>query len=181
MKRTVSILLAFIMILSLASCSGGKEESKPEGAAGGFAGMANPWTDTDSDTVFSKTGFRFVEPQGAYDIVFRYNDSDGLAEMQFVLNKTEWCARVQKGESPSDISGMNYEWSEDYDVRIINNSLELTGKGHKASDDNGKKMAYAGQWFYEAGRYNFSLSTVAEKNDEVNIDAVASEVFVPEN
>lgn len=178
MKRAVSILLVLFMILSLTSC-GTKGKGKPSENTGRSAGMANPWADTDSDTVFSKTGFRFSEPENASDIVYRYNESAGLAEMQFTLNKTEWCARVKKGESPEDISGMNYEWTESFDVSMAYNGSGFKGSGYCAPDDGGRKTAYCGQWFHEKEQYNLSLSAVSDESNE-DIAAVAAAVFLSE-
>ncbi|MDO4488585.1 MAG: hypothetical protein Q4B67_05815 [Eubacteriales bacterium] len=198
MKRILALLLVAVLIFSMAGCgkkSSGdgsektetvekttkaKKDTSDNQPANTGIGLANPWEDVDADTLYSYLGFRFTEPEKAKDIVYRWEDADGIGEIQFTLNKVEWTARAKQADEMLDISGMNYVWENSDTAYLTNYNFELDGEYYYTPD--GKKTAHMANWFYQGAtedyQYTFTVSCVTDK--DVDISDVASQVIVLE-
>ncbi|MBE5960350.1 MAG: hypothetical protein E7256_03025 [Lachnospiraceae bacterium] len=186
MKKMFALLLAVVMLLSLTGCgkkeaqetqnqeiqSTSQTEKKPDGQDD------HSWEDVDADTIYSYLGFRFTEPAGATNIIYRWDAANSIGQMQFQLSGTEWTARAKKTTSIEDISGMSYSWDTLHHAYITNYNFELCGDYHFAAD--GKEVAHAGLWFYEGADsdYHFTFSLTCKTKEEVDIAVVASQIFV---
>ena len=199
MKKTLTFLLALLMVLSLAACGGKNEGSgsaaastaEPTAAAGGAtsgtATIANPWETVSGDDIFNYIGYRFGIPEGAENVQYFWNASAGIAEMQFTdLIGADFTARAKVTGAFENIAGMYYDFASDpdnggngTDCYIWNNGQELSGE-YRAMKD-GESYVNLGLWFYEgsAASYSFSLSTVTDQGF-INPSLTASEVFLLE-
>lgn len=183
MKKTVAIMLAALMIMSLSAC-GSKKPADSKANSSQQQYVANPWVEVSADTMYNSIGFRFGVPDGATNVIYRWDEEDGIAEMQFTdafgVNIT---ARAKKTEAFEDISGMYYDFSQNPDnyghgpdLFLNNETIEnLRGDWHLLDTENG--MVNLGMWFYKgsAGSYSFTISAVT---DSGVIDLHYNEVFV---
>lgn len=198
MKRTLALLLAVILVLCLAACGGktpandpandpannpsGKTDDQPDNPP--EEQQENPWTEVSADEVYNHLGFRFGIPDGSTNIIYRWDDKDGIAEMLFTdIHGVEITARAKRTLEFEDISGMEYDFSQNPDnyghgpdLYLNNDSIDnLRGDWHLLNTDEG--MVNLGQWFYEGSPccYSFSISAVT---DAGVIDMHYNEVFV---
>lgn len=183
MKKILAILLAALMLISFAAC--GKKPAAPKAeepeTPASDAGVANPWKEVSADEINGCIGYQFGIPENAADIVYLWNETDGIAEMQFKLNDCDYTARAKKTDALEDISGMNYDFSNNEDnygkgpdIFISNNDQELRGDYYLLEAEN--EFVNLGVWFYEneTDKYSFSLSTVTDSF----VDMPQNEVFI---
>ena len=187
MKRFIVLMLAAVTVLSLAACGGKKEEqaepaekaeqTEEEGEVLDFAAIGNPWIETDADEIEEKTGFRFTEPEGATDIVYRWNESIKLAEMLFTLDEVEWTARLRNCEKSMDITGLHYSWNADnYGYGLTSKFRDIEGEVRILEVEDGMTVNM-GQWFDEETGRMMSISTTTAKGIKAT-SPIAAKVFV---
>ncbi|MCQ2435256.1 MAG: hypothetical protein MJ062_08475 [Oscillospiraceae bacterium] len=198
MKKMFVIVPAAAMLLSLAACgktpssdqevttvpTSAAETTQPASAENQ---LGNPWTEVSADDIYNYLGYRFGIPEGAEEICYFWNETNGIAEMQFKnAQGYSLTARAKKTDALEDISGMYYDFGDNTDnygygpdCFIRNNDQELRGDYYLYGQEG--EYAELGVWFYEgsADSYSFSLSTVND-TDFIDISQDAGEVFILE-
>lgn len=158
------------MVLLCASvlCSAAFEKTEKTPSAG----LANPWMETDPEGLMKTLGLQFEVPEEAEEVIYRMNESEQIAEMQFVLNDIPFNARIKPaGLEMEDISGMNYEW--DYEKE--SNDRWFQEKIMRGRD--GKDTVEVFLWFDIVPGLTYSLSCKAPDLDGFDITAVAEMVY----
>lgn len=148
-----------------------EEEAAPEDAAEGTF-MGNPWEDSDLESLQGKVaGVKL--PVGAEDIVCRWNETIGMAEVDFTLYGEAHSMRFQQGDSFEDISGLEYEWESQYDTLIH----DRTAKVRRAKDSSIGMDIDSVIWFDEEIGTNYSLYTEGVDLNGFDGEAVADSVY----
>ena len=115
MKKILALVMAVLMILSLAAC-GSKEAVKQEADENGEminANIVNPVREATEKSILEETGIDLVAPKGAKDVRYStINANSTIAQMKFSLDGKEYNYRAMSASEYSDISGMYYEWTE---------------------------------------------------------------------
>ena len=145
----------------------------------GGVGLANPWVDLTEEELLQVSGLSFNVPEGAENVLYRWLESDGLAEMQFILDGDEYCARVQpaaleEGEV-MDISGMYFDWENEEDVTIGGHCPGTIGMAQADSEDWVERCL----WYDVAPGLMYSLSVYTTDPDGLDLTAVAEMVYSP--
>ncbi len=123
LKKTIAVLVFVAVTAAVAACNDKRNEieseTEREDLPVGGAGLANPWKDTDPEEIKEKLGWCFSVPEGAEDVVYRWAESLGIAEMDFILDGNEWTARAKvTDEKGEDISGYYYPWEEGDVIKV---------------------------------------------------------------
>jgi hypothetical protein len=109
-------------------------------AAGDDVTLANPWKDMTKDELAQVSGFSFGLPEGAKDVIYRWMESDGLAEMQFKMDGDEYCARAQSAELSEgelmNISGAYFQWDHE-EATEVNGCRGTLGLAQTGTEDCG--------------------------------------------
>ncbi len=167
-KKMISLLIMLSAVL-ISCCAFDKMEKTGKSD---LVGMPNPWVETDPEGLMQSLGLKFEVPEEAEDVIFRMNESEQIAEMQFVLNKLPFIARIKpSGLEMEDISGLNYKW----DFEKESNEHWFQEKKMKAKDGN--KTVEAFLWFDIVPGLTYSISTEGTDLDGFDIIAVAQMVW----
>lgn len=191
MKKILALFLSALILVGFAACG---ENASPdtdteitEKPASGNSGVVNPWTEATADEIEGYIGYRFGVPENAENVKYFWNETDGISEMQFIIDEIEMTSRAKKTDALEDISGMNYDFSgndDNYghgpDIFISNNVQELRGDYYLLSQEN--ECVNLGLWFYQgtAASYSFSLGYITDKGFP-EMSQYASEIFILEN
>lgn len=139
-------------------------------------GMANPWVDLTEAELRQKAGAFFHVPEGAQEVVWRWLESDRLAEMQFKIDGDEYCARMQPAELEDgqlmNISDMYFAW-ENEEAIVIGNCHGMIGLAQTGS----KEWVELCQWYDATARQMYSLSVYTTDPDGLDLTAVADMVY----
>lgn len=169
MKKFSALLIAVIMVISLAACNGKTDDNGETGNVG----MGNPWVEVKAEDMQEKIGFTFGVPSGAENVIYLWCESIGYAEMQFDLDGTHWNARTAKTAAFEDISGMYYDWTPGcYGKGDEIDLYGITGTQRMVKTEDG--VAESALWYQENTGFMFSLSCVA---DDI-VDFPAEDVFI---
>ena len=102
--------------------------------------LENPWVDMTAEQLAQVSGVSFGLPEGAENVVYRWLESEGLAEMQFTLEDTgdEFCARIQpaalqEGEL-MNIADMYFDWENEEEVSV-GDCYGTIGQAQTGSED----------------------------------------------
>ena len=169
MKKFTLCLLIMMSVVLVFCCAFDKNEKTGKTE---LVGISNPWVETDEKGLMQTLGLEFNIPEEAEDVMFRMNESEQLAEMQFVLYKMPFTARIKpSGLEMEDISGLNYKWEFEKE----SNDHWFRDKIMKARD--GKNTVEAFLWFDIVPGLTYSISTEAPDLDGFDIIAVAQMVW----
>lgn len=157
-------LMVFLMILALLCPAGGAE---------GAVGMANPWRETTQEELLETLGVTFGVPEGAEDVVYRVLESEGVAEMQFAWQGTEYIARIRSAEAFEDISGFFYDWNSVEECEIS----WCAGQLLRADTDAGS--VWLCLWYDAAPGLMYSLGTNGAVKAQPDPLALAERVYLP--
>ena len=140
--------------------------------------IANPWVTLSEEALFEASGVRFGVPEGAEDVTYQWLESDGLAEMQFMMFNEEFCARAQPAELEEgqlmEISGIYMGW--DYEDEItVGGCYGTIGLAQTGSEDYVELC----QWYDAAQGMMYSLSVYSRDPDGLDLVAVAEMVYAP--
>ena len=139
------------------------------------AALANPWKDLTGDELAQVSGISFGVPEGAEGVVYRWMESDGLAEMQFTMDGDEYCARAQGAELAGgelmNISGMYFQWDHEEDVEV-NGCRGTLGLAQTGSED----WVELCLWYDAGAKRMYSLSVYTTDPDGLDLTAVAQMV-----
>jgi len=154
------------------------EDRVPSDAAPETIGLANPWTDMTKDELEQASGVAFGLPEGAENVVYRWLESETLAEMQFTLDGDEYCARIKPAALEAgqleNISGMYYAWENEESVAI--GSCEGTIGQYMTGSAEWVELC---QWYDAAPGLMYSLSVYSTDLDGLDLAAIAQTVYVP--
>jgi len=136
------------------------------------ATLANPWKDLSRDELAQVSGMSFGVPDGAEGVVYRWLESDGLAEMQFTMDGDEYCARAQSAELKAgelmNISGMYFQWDHEEDIKV-NDCPGALGLAQTGSED----WVELCLWYDAHAKRMYSLSVCTTDPDGLDLTAVA--------
>ncbi len=142
------------------------------------AALANPWRDLTGDELARVSGMAFGVPEGAEGVVYRWLESDGLAEMQFTMDGDEYCARAQSAELSEgelmNISGMYFQWDHEEAI-TVNGCPGTLGLAQTGSED----WVELCQWYDAGAKRMYSLSVYTTDPDGLDLTAVAQMVHRP--
>ena len=63
--------------------------------------LATPWEELSAKELEERSGLTFHVPEGAENVIYRWLESEKLAEMQFTLDEDEFTARLQPADLPA--------------------------------------------------------------------------------
>lgn len=141
-------------------------------------GMANPWSDLTADALAQAAGISFDLPEGADNAVYRWLESEGLAEIQFTLEDgvDEFCARTQAAALEEgellNISGIYYAW-ENEEAVTVNGCPGTLGIARTGSEDYVELC----QWYDAEAQRMYAVSVGTTDPDGLDLIAVAQMVF----
>ncbi len=140
--------------------------------------LANPWVDLTAEQLTTASGLSFGVPEGAQNVIYRYLPGENLAEMQFVLDQDEYCARIrpaalQEGEL-MNIADMYFVWENEENITIGHCSGTM-GLAQTGSED----WAELCLWYDIVPGIMYSLSVYTTDPDGLDLTAVAGQVYIP--
>ena len=148
----------------------------------GFVGypdvaIANPWTDTTAEGLAEVSGVTFGVPEDAKDVVYRWLESEGLAEMQFTMfDVDEFCARAQAATLEEgqlmNISGMYFDFDNEEEV-TIGGCPGTLGIAQTGTED----WVELCMWYDAKAGMAYSLSVSTTDPDGLDLTAVAQMVY----
>ena len=159
MRKIISIILMLFLFTGIAFAE---------------ATIANPWVDLTADQLMEASGLSFGVPEGAEDVVYRYLENDGLAEMQFNWEGDEFCARIQPAGEWTDISGMYFDW-ENEEAVTIHYCKGIIGQAQTGSEDWIERC----MWFDAAPGLMCSLAVYSTDLDGLDLTVLAEQVYIP--
>ena len=142
------------------------------------ATLANPWVDMTADELAQVSGVTLNLPEGAQDAVYRWLESESLAELQFTLDGDEYCARVKpdalEAGQLDNISGMYFEWEHEEEI-TVGHCPGTIGLAQTGSSDYTELCL----WYDVAPGLMYSLSVYTTEPDGLDLTAVAAMVYEP--
>ena len=160
MKKRISLLIAMALALGC-------------GAVFAETGVSNPWVKTTEDGLMEALGLRFGVPEGATDVTWLILEEEQLAELQFTWYDEDYTARIMPSDEFQDISGMYYDWQQQFDCEIG----RCEGICYRAYD--GEYTADLCLWYDALTGLMYSVSVVDTDLDGFDITASAQEIYVP--
>ena len=143
-----------------------------------MAEAANPWQDMTEEALRLASGVEFGVPEGAENVIYRWLESEGLAEMQFALDGDDYCARIKpaalEAGQVEDISGLYYEWEN---VESVTIGGYCEGTLGQAQADGGRCVELC-LWYDLVPGLMYSLSVNTADPDGLDLTAVAEMVYV---
>lgn len=137
--------------------------------------LANPWKELTGEELAQVSGMSFGVPEGAKDVVYRWMESDGLAEMQFTMDGDEYCARTQSAELSEgqlmNISGIYFQWDNEEAIKV-NDCPGTIGLAQTGSED----WVALCMWYDAGAKRMYSLSAYTTDPDGLDLIAVAQKV-----
>ena len=145
----------------------------------GMVSIANPWTDMTKDGLEQVSGVALNVPEDAEDVVFRWLDSESLAEMQFIMDGDEYCFRVKPAALEAgqleNISGIYYGWENERNITI--GHCDGTIGQYQTGSEEWMELC---QWYDLAPGLMYSISVYTTKGlDGLDLTAVAEMVYIP--
>lgn len=140
--------------------------------------IANPWTTMTREELERVSGVTFGVPEDAEELNWQWLESEKLAQMQFVMDGDEYCARIQPAALEEgqlmEISGMYFDWDHEEAVTIggCPGTISLAQTG---SED----WVELCQWYDAAPGLMYALSVYTTDPDGLDLTAVAQMVYVP--
>jgi len=142
-------------------------------------GMINPWKECASIEELQKlAGVRMAVPEDAENVIFRYAESVGLAEILFNFEEADFCGRAMasdlKTNAPADISGMYFEWENVENVNI-GPCPGTIGQAKTGSEDWVQRCL----WYDAEQGVVYSMSVSTTDLDGLDLIAFAEQMYVP--
>ncbi len=143
----------------------------------GYAGMANPWEETDAEGFVQTLGLELNVPEGAENVSCRMLKEDGLGEIGYILNGIDYIARIKASGSWEDISGLLYgnNWEKEEECKVD----YCEGITRQVKDETLGIMIKNCMWFDAVPGIMYSLTAEADDVEGVDIAAEAEKVFLP--
>ena len=172
MKKLIALMMAAMMLVM--ACAVAENETEEP-----MVGMANPWVDLTEDELTQASGVTFGVPEGAENVIYRWCESESLAEMQFTLDGDEFCARIKPSALEEgqleNISGMYFEWENEEEVTVGESCRGTIGQAQTGTEDFVELV----QWYDVVPGLMYSLSVYTTELDGLDLVAVANMVYVP--
>jgi len=172
-----TLFIAPIAILALlAGCS--NAAANP----GETVGLANPWTESDQQGVLEATGFIMEAPKGAADVRYSYMAEGKLAQMRYVLDGAEWVYRIQSALEPTDISGMEYEWTSKEEGTVSGrDAVYYAWSNAKPDSQTVDNVSYVQvvNWYDAVAGVMYSLSASGQDLNGMDLQVYAEDLYVP--
>ena len=205
-KHRIIVLTGVLMLtaVSITGCKGIKqetgsssviesvEENATETASkeGPEAGMGNPWEEITEDEAKKSCVRLFKAPDGAKDQEWTKCEALGdtekgigpMIQLNFKLDGMDFTARAQHGAAEdADISGIYADWTEGPDDVILANwgGGNMSGETYRSVDDLGYTDLIT--WYDIEIGIKYSLSVTADDLAGFDIQAVAEQMYSPEN
>lgn len=178
MKRTnLKKTMALILTLALAAPAAAYAETE-EAPSEETTQIANPWTDMTKEELEKVSGVTFGVPEDAKDVVYRWLEEESLAEMQFILDDDEYCARIKPDALEEDqldnISGMYFQWENEEEV-TIGHCPGTIGQAQTGTEEYVELCL----WYDIVPGLMYSLSVYTTELDGLDLTAVAEMVYEP--
>ena len=142
------------------------------------ATLANPWQDVTEAELKEVSGLSFGVPEGAENVIYRWLDSEKLAEMQFTWNGGEYCARAQAVELEEgelmEISGMYFDWEYEDEI-TVGDCPGTIGQAQTGTEDWVERCL----WYDAGAQVMYSLSVAGGDLDGLDLTAIAEQVYLP--
>lgn len=142
------------------------------------ATLANPWQDVTEEQLKEASGLSFGVPEDAEDVIYRWLDSEKLAEMQFTWNGGEYCARAQAVELEEgelmEISGMYFDWEYEDEI-TVGGCPGTIGQAQTGTEDWVERCL----WYDAGAQVMYSLSVAGGDLDGLDLTAIAEQVYLP--
>lgn len=178
------IVIAFmVMALGASTLVGCNSKSTPENSSANQTEesadteMANPWTETDKDGIAKATGFDMTAPKGATDVTYSYMSKDGLAQMSYKLDGSEWTYRMQMADKATDISGITMKWTKETEGEV--SSKDATYYEYSAGGDSSDKSVQLVTWYDMVAGVTYSLSVTGDDLNGLDLQAYAEDLYEP--
>lgn len=141
-------------------------------------GLANPWVELTEEELLEASGVSFGVPEGAENVVYRWLESENLAEMQFTIGSDEFCARIMPAALEAgelmNIADMYFAWENEEDV-TVGSCYGTIGQAKTGSED----WVELCQWYDLAPGLMYSLAVSTNDPDGLDLVAIAEMVYVP--
>ena len=189
MRKSIALIIAGAMTLSLAACGSSADpvtaESTSEVVANGnnaqpgdntevVVGLPNPVSELDESEIPTD----IVAPEGATNIKWSKIDVGDSPVIQLTFDYADqtFTAREQvTGDLFSDISGMYYTWTATEDVRLSNwagGEMPATIYSYVGDDESAQLVT----WYDIETGVSYSLSTTGADLDGLDIQVVADAI-----
>ena len=175
MKKILSLVLVFTLLLSLSACAARETAQTPEKTEApepkeGSVGLANPVHEMTPEEILTRYGIDLAYLAEYENAAFSVIDGDPVVmQARFLKDGCEYTYRVATPPQETDISGMYYEWSEQSNAPV--------GRC-EALVRLAKDGAGVISWYDLVPGVMYSLAT-AGKTDAAALTALAGELFVP--
>ena len=140
--------------------------------------LPNPWEEMTAEELMEASGLSFGVPEGAEQVVYRFLRDENLAEMQFILDGDEYCARLQPAALAEgewmEITDMYFAWENEEDV-MIHHCKGTIGQAKCGSEDWVERCL----WYDAAPGLMGSLAVSTNDLDGLDLTAVAEQVYIP--
>lgn len=140
--------------------------------------ISNPWAEMTEAEFAKAAGVTLNLPKGAEDALYRWNEVDSLAEMQFTLDGDEYCARVQPAELEDgallNISDIYFDWEHEEEI-TVGPCPGTIGLAKTGSTD----WVELCLWYDAAPGLMYALSVYTTDPDGLDLTAVAQMVYAP--
>ncbi len=179
MKKILSVLMIAVMLLGISAC--GKTADQNNDVNGeSFAGLANPWTESDKQGVFAALGFTMEAPEGATDVVYSYMAEGKMAQLRYVYEGADWVYRIQPTDALEDISGMYCDWISDTPGKVSGMEAEFMGYSEQPEDSeylDDMHFVQVVNWYDANAKVTYSLSASGQNIDGMDIGVYAESMF----
>ncbi len=147
-------------------------------AAQGMLNLDNPWEEVSAEELMNATGLSFDIPEGAKEIRYSMMRKENLAQMTFMIDSDEFCARMMPADLRNgelmDLSGMYFAWENEEKI-TVNHCEGIIHQAKTGSED----CVEACLWYDAAPGILYSLTVCTTDLDGLDLVAVAEQVFHP--
>ena len=182
--KKIFVVLTILGVMALTACKSSdnvqNSQSKDSAAGEENSTIANPWTESDAQGVLDATGFELIAPDGATDATYRYNESEGIAEMTYVLDGGTWTYRMQSASELTDISGMYYDWTLQDEGLVANMPAQYLAYSDATEDTEYIDNVFGVEvvnWFDETAQVVHSLSISGTDINGIDIQVFAEQLL----
>lgn len=190
-RRLIALLVASFMVSTVSGCSNvkvtvvnNKEEEETEEsvqeddtseADGEMVGMGNPLEEATFEKIVEVTDCMAFLPNDAENSEYFLINKE-LGEIRFTLagGYNDMTLRVQKADEFTDISGMYYDWTVEFDDDLYD--FECKTLGYRGEEGD----VHVCLWYDSAYKVMYSLSAEAPDLDGFDVYAYAMSMFAYE-
>ena len=137
--------------------------------------IANPWTESDRQGVLEATGYDMEAPDGATDVSYSYMTDEAMAQMSYELDGASWLYRMQATDELTNISGMNYGWTNEEEGTVSGMTAEYYSYTVEDAEQNDVQLVV---WYDPLTAVSYSLCASGEDLNGMDIQAYAESIYV---